>query len=93
MRWFLWLWAFPIGLICAWYVLSFHDVGYFVFSRLMHDQVFLIYGGILGVAPETVPMLLAKAIVVDSFLVAGFACLVRRKRIMAWWRGRRLASA
>ena len=93
MRWFLWLWAFPVGLVSLWYVLSSNDFGYIFFSRLMHDEVFRMYGAILGVAPEAVPALLAQAILVDSLIVLAFACLVRRKRIRAWWQRRRAAVA
>lgn len=91
MRWFIWLWAFPVGLISAWYVLSFHDVGYFVFSRLMHDTVFELYGAILGIAPENVPLLLAEAILLDSLIVLGVALFLRRKRLATWWQARRAA--
>ena len=71
MKWFLILWAAPIGLLLAWYGLSYHDVslGFFMLTREAHDLVFKIYGNILGISPESIPPLLARALVVDTLIV------------------------
>ena len=93
MRWFLRLWLVPVGLISLWYVLSFHDFGFFVFSRLLHDEVFRIYGEMLGMEPQAIPPLVAKAILVDSMIVGGVVALAKRKSVIAWWRERRAAKS
>jgi hypothetical protein len=67
--------------------------GVFMFTRQMHDLVFQIYGKILGIAPETIPPLVARAIAFDSLLV--FAILGFRKRavILAWWKSRQASRS
>ena len=90
MKWFLFLWAMPIGLLGGWYGLSYYDMsfGFFMLTRDAHDLVFQIYGHILGIPPEDLPPLVARAIVFDSFLVLALIAFRRRKRILAWWRAR-----
>jgi hypothetical protein len=67
--------------------------GVFMFTRQMHDLVFQIYGKILGIPPETIPPLVARAIAFDSLLV--FAILGFRKRavILAWWKSRQASRS
>ena len=91
MKWFLILWAAPIALLGSWYGLSYYDMsfGIFMLTRDAHDLVFRIYGHVLGIPPETIPPLVARAIVVDSLLVFTIIAFRRRKRIMAWWKSRR----
>ncbi|MBD9371882.1 hypothetical protein IB238_04405 [Rhizobium sp. ARZ01] len=95
MKWFLVLWAGPIALLGSWYGLSYYDMsfGIFMLTRDAHDLVFRIYGHVLGIAPESIPPLVARAIVVDSLFVFAIIAFRRRKRIAAWWQARRQPSS
>ncbi|AOF91087.1 DUF6105 family protein [Sinorhizobium sp. RAC02] len=95
MKWFLILWAGPIALIGSWYGLSYYDMsfGFFMLTRDAHDLVFQIYGHILGIPPESLPPLVLRAIIFDSFLVLGIIAFRRRKQIFAWWQARRQSSS
>ena len=93
MRWLLWMWLFPVSLLSLWYVLSLHDFGYVFFSRELHDQVFALYGGVLGIPPETIPGLVARAIALDTLVVLAICAVLRRKKIVAWLRGQRASVA
>ena len=53
-----------------------------MFSREMHDLVFALYGKLLGMEPEALPPLVAKAVVVDSLIVLAIAAFRWRKN---WW--------
>ncbi|CAN7250217.1 DUF6105 family protein [Rhizobium rhizogenes] len=90
MKWVLIFWAAPVSFLGAWYYLSYYDMsfGIFMLTRQMHDLVFHIYGNILGIPPETIPPLVARAIAFDTLLV--FALLAFRKRadILALWKRR-----
>jgi len=94
MKWFLFLWAMPIALLGGWYGLSYYDMsfGIFMLTRDAHDLVFQIYGHVLGIPPEDLPPLVARAIVFDSFLVLALIAFRRRRKIAAWWRARRQVS-
>lgn len=95
MKWFLILWALPIALLGGWYGLSYYDMnfGIFMLTREVHDLVFQIYGNILGVPPESLPPLVLRAIIVDSFIVLGIIAFRRRKQISAWWQARHQSSS
>lgn len=82
MKVFLILWIMPIILLGSWYGLSYYDInfGYRILTRDLHDLVFRIYGNILGIPPETIPALVLKAIVLDTFLVVGFIVIKRRRK-------------
>lgn len=88
MKWFLILWACPVLLLGSWYFLSYYDMsfGFFMLTRQAHDLVFQIYGNVLGIPPETIPPLVARAIAVDSLLVFAIIGFRKRKAIAAWWR-------
>ncbi|MGD9476835.1 DUF6105 family protein [Shinella sp. G-2] len=94
MKWFLILWAGPIALLGSWYGLSYYDMnfGVFMLTRDAHDLVFQIYGNILGIAPESIPPLVARAIVVDSLIVFALIAFRRRRKIIDWWQARRQSS-
>ena len=83
MKWFLILWAGPIALLGSWYGLSYYDMsfGIFMLTRDAHDLVFQIYGNILGIPPEDLPLLVLRAIIFDSFLVFALIAFRRRKQI------------
>ena len=95
MKWFLILWAGPIALLGSWYGLSYYDMsfGIFMLTRDAHDLVFQIYGHILGIPPEDLPLLVLRAIIFDSFLVFALIAFRRRKQIWAWWQARRQSSS
>ena len=95
MRWLLGFWGFPVIFLGGWYGLSYYDMnfGIFMLSREANDMVFRIYGEILGVPPEVIPPLVARAIVLDSFIVFGIYLFGRRKQIIAWWRGPQSAGS
>ena len=90
MKWFVILWAGPILLLGSWYGLSYNDVnfGFFMLTRQTHDLVFQVYSQVLGIPPEDIPPLVARAIVIDSLVVFAVIAFRRRKRIAAWWRRR-----
>lgn len=93
MRYILLFWALPLGLFWGWFFLSYHDVnfGLLFLSRDFHDFGFAIYGNILGIAPETIPPLVAKACVVDTLLIMAVFAVRRRREILDWLRDRRAA--
>ncbi len=88
MRYLIALWAFPLVLFWGWYFLSLNDIsfGYVVLSRRLNDVVFELYGEMLGIDPATIPPMIARTCVFDSFLVAGIIAFRRRKAIAAWAR-------
>ncbi|MCM2395636.1 DUF6105 family protein [Rhizobium sp. S95] len=94
MKTFLILWAAPIALLGSWYGLSYYDMsfGIFMLTRQAHDLVFQIYGHILGIPPETIPPLVARAIAFDSLLVFAIIGFRRRRKIIAWWKARQAPS-
>ncbi|MCJ8518941.1 hypothetical protein ABID21_001843 [Pseudorhizobium tarimense] len=94
MKWFLILWAGPILLLGSWYGLSYNDMsfGIFMLTRQAHDLVFQVYSQVLGIPAEDIPPLVARAIVVDSFVVFAIIGFRRRKKIAAWWRDRQASS-
>jgi hypothetical protein len=95
MKWFLILWAGPVSFLGAWYGLSYYDMsfGIFMLTRQAHDLVFQIYGDVLGIPPETIPPLVARAIALDSLIVFSIMAFRHRKAIAAWWRQRQSSKA
>ncbi|KJF74439.1 DUF6105 family protein [Agrobacterium arsenijevicii] len=89
MKWFLILWAGPVALLGSWYWLSYYDMsfGFYMLTRQTHDLVFTIYGNILGLPPESLPPLVARAIAVDSLIVFAILAFRKRKQIANWWLG------
>lgn len=92
MRYILIFWALPMALIWGWYFLSLNDIsfGFLFLSRPMHDLVFEIYGSILGIDPAALPMLLARACVIDSLIILAILAFRRRRAIRAWLAARRM---
>ena len=95
MKWFLILWACPVMLLAAWYGLSYYDMsfGFFMLTRQTHDLVFQVYGNVLGIPPESIPPLVLRAIIVDSFIVLGIIAFRKRRELSAWYRRRFGAGA
>ena len=92
MRWFLGLWFVPLGAFWGWHFASKADLGFVFFTRHVHDQTYAIYGHLLGIDPTIIPVMVAKACIIDSLIVGGIYAFVRRKRMIAWWRERREAK-
>ncbi|HEX2020162.1 MAG TPA: DUF6105 family protein [Aurantimonas sp.] len=92
MRALFWLWFTPLAVFWSWYFLSLNDAGGVFFSRALHDHVFGIYGDMLGIDPAEIAPLIARALVVDTFILAGIVAFRRRRRIAEWWRQRRAAE-
>lgn len=90
MKWFLFFWLAPIVFLGSWFGLSYYDInfGYFILTRQAHDLVLELYGNTLGIDPQSVAPLVAKAIGTDSLFVIGIILFRRRQRVLAWWRGR-----
>ena len=89
MRTLLILWLAPIAFFWSWYFLSLADLGGFILSRQMHDQVFQIYGDLLGIDPAIIPGMVARALAFDSIFVVAIILFRKRKPIIAWWIARR----
>ncbi|MFZ1774613.1 MAG: DUF6105 family protein [Rhizobiaceae bacterium] len=85
----------PMGLFWAWFLLSANDMsfGLTMLTRQTHDFAFDFYGKLLGIDPATIPPLVAKACVTDTFLVFGIFAFRRRRAIMEWVKARRAVSA
>ncbi|MBT9368264.1 DUF6105 family protein [Rhizobium sp. CSW-27] len=90
MKWFLILWAGPVALLGLWYGLSYYDMsfGFFMLTRKTHDLVFQIYGNILGIPPQDLPPMVARAIAFDSLIVLSIVLFRKRRAIATWWRAR-----
>lgn len=90
MKWLMIFWGGPVLLLTGWYGLSYYDMsfGIFMLTREAHDLVFRVYGHVLGIAPETIPPLVARAMVLDTFVLFGLVALRRRREIIAWYRRR-----
>jgi Family of unknown function (DUF6105) len=90
MRYILLFWALPMGFIWGWYFMSLNDVnlGSIYLSNEFHTLVFQIYGQILGIDPTTIPALLARACIFDTFLIFGILAFRRRESIRTWWNQR-----
>lgn len=94
MRWILLFFALPLGSFWGWYFLSLNDInfGTVYFSRALHDLVFQLYGEMLGVDPDLIPGLIAKACLFDMSLVGAIWAFRRRADIRAWFAARRNGS-
>ncbi len=90
MKWLLILWGGPVLFLTSWYTLSYNDIsfGIFMLSREANDLVFQMYGNVLGIDPKTIPPLVARAMIFDSFIVFGLIVLRKRKAIVAWYHRR-----
>jgi hypothetical protein len=54
-------------------------------TRQAHDLVFAVYGHVLGLPPETIPPLVARAIAFDSLVVFAIIAFRKRREIRAWY--------
>jgi Family of unknown function (DUF6105) len=85
MRYLIALWVSPLALFWGWYFLSLNDInfGYIMLSRRLHDLVFQLYGEMLGIDPATIPALVARACLFDTFLVGCLIAFRHRRAIAA----------
>lgn len=90
MRWVFVAWAVPMGLFWGWFALSYYDMnfGYVMLTRQIHDLFFQLYGDALGVDPTTIPLLAAKASILDTLLILGIWVFRRRREIAGWARAK-----
>ena len=79
-------WLSPILFFWSWYYLSFYDFGFVFYSRQVHDQVFGMYGTLLGVDPDSIAPMVAKSLFFDSLLLFAILGFRRRKAIAARFR-------
>ena len=95
MKWFLVFWLGPIVFLGGWYGLSYYDMnfGFFMLTRQAHELVLQMYAETLGIDPQSVAPLVAKAIGTDSLFVIAILIFRRRKKIAAWWQARRAQSS
>lgn len=94
MRYILLFWALPMGIFWGWFVLSYHDMSFGLpfLTRQTHDFAFAFYGHILGIDPQTIPPLVARACVVDTMLIFAIFAFRRRSDIQRWWREKAAVS-
>ena len=92
MRTLLTLWLAPMVVFWGWHFLSLADVGGIIFSRELHDRVYMIYGTLLGIDPDVIPGMVARALVFDSTILFAFIAFRRRRVIAEWWRRRRTTA-
>lgn len=90
MRAFLLWWVLPVGSLVAWLLLAERDMhlGLFFLSRETYDQVFGLYGQILGMEADALPPLVKRALVVDTLIVLAIFAFRRRKSIVSFLRSR-----
>ena len=94
MRVILILWFLPLFLFWGWYFLSLNNIhfGLFFLTHAFHDHLFNIYGRILHMPAEDVPLALAWLFAIDSLIVLGIAALRWYKRWLpqsyAWIRAK-----
>jgi hypothetical protein len=95
MKWFLIFWAGPIVFLAGWYWLSYYDLnfGIFMLTRQVHDLTFQLYGKVLGLPPQEIPPLVARAIAVDSLVVFAIMGFRKRRQIAAWWKARHASGS
>lgn len=95
MKWFLFLWGGPIVVLSLWYGLSYYDMnfGIFMLRKDFNELVFQVYGNVLGLPPEILPGLVAKAVLTDSAVLFAIIGFRRRKQIAAWWQARKVRAS
>ena len=83
------VWATPLVLFWGWYFLSLNDMnfGYIMLTRQAHDLIFQLYGQMIGMDPQAIPMLVAQACIFDTGLIVAIWAFRRRREIRAWATG------
>ncbi len=85
MRTFLLLALAPTGFFWVWHLLATNDIW---FSREHHDMVFVLYAQLLRIEPGDVPFVFGKAVLLDGLIILAVVGYRRRRRIVAFVRGR-----
>ncbi len=90
MRWVIAAWALPMGIFWGWYFLSLYDInfGYIMLTKEVHDLFFQLYGDAIGIDPKTIPPVVAKACILDTFLILGIWAFRRRVPLTGWLRAK-----
>ncbi|MCV0396435.1 MAG: DUF6105 family protein [Rhizobiaceae bacterium] len=90
MKYLFALWAAPLILFWGWFGLSYYNIhfGYVMLSRPAHDLIFQLYGDVLGIDPGIIPGMVARACILDTFIILGIWAFRRRREIRAWWERR-----
>lgn len=90
MKYLFGAWAAPLVIFWGWYFISLNDLnfGYVMLTRQAHDLVFQLYGEMIGIDPQIIPGMVAKACVVDTLLIGALWAFRRRRNIAAWLRQR-----
>lgn len=80
------VWATPLVLFWGWYFLSLNDInfGYIMLTRQAHDLIFQLYGQMIGMDPQAIPMLVAQACAFDTALIVAIWAFRRRRELKAW---------
>jgi hypothetical protein len=91
MRTLIALWLAPLAVFWGWYWLSLYDLGLgsMLFGPALHAEVFTVCGSWLGIDPEALPGLLAKACLIDALLAAALIALRFRRVLFGLLLGRR----
>jgi hypothetical protein len=97
MRTLIALWLAPLAVFWSWYWLSLYDLGLgsMLFSPALHAEVFALYGSWLGIDPDALPGLLAKACLTDALLAAALVAFRFRRvlsSLLVGWRRRHPAG-
>ena len=95
MRWLLIAWFTPLAIFWGWLGLAYVDAwpASVFFSRVLYENVFVVYEQMTGLKEAQLIAYLAKSCVIDSLIVLGIYACRRRKNIRAWWAGRRETQA
>jgi len=90
MKYLFGAWAAPLVIFWGWYFVSLNDLnfGYVMLTRDAHDLLFQLYGEMIGIDPQIIPGMVAKACIFDTFLIGALWAFRRRKNIAAWLRER-----
>jgi hypothetical protein len=92
-------WVLPVAMLGGWWGLAANDIsfGTMIFSRAFYDEIFAMYGSLLGIDPAALPGMVLKAVIVDSLVVAGVVALRHHRRVRAFiaarWREMRASHA
>ncbi|WP_152047890.1 DUF6105 family protein [Aureimonas psammosilenae] len=85
MRALLALWLSPVLGFWTWHLLASRGI---YFSQEFHTEVFRLYADTLGMEPDAITALLAKALVTDGLILLAIFAFRRRRAILGFMRPR-----
>ncbi|MEM0899070.1 MAG: DUF6105 family protein [Pseudomonadota bacterium] len=87
MRYIFYFWFLPMSLFWGWFYLASNDInfGLSFFSKANFDIVFAIYKQVTGLEQAQIISIIAKACIVDTFIIFGIYAFRKRREIKAWW--------